>query len=174
MQVYKILSLLLEYPKSELCEHWDEIKQLIPTLALIDEEDQQALFHFMDWAGALSLTEYQAHYVNTFDFTPDNALYLTHHLFEEQDRERGPALVDLSDYYQAEGFKISDNELPDYLPLVLEYVSTLTSETDARLFLQQSVHVSEIIAKNLERIHSPYAPLLRMVQRHGRLLNIAA
>ncbi|MDQ7091076.1 MAG: nitrate reductase molybdenum cofactor assembly chaperone [Methylococcales bacterium] len=174
MQVYKILSLLLEYPKAELREHWDEIKNLIPQLPLTSDEDQQALLDFMGWASALSLTEYQAHYVNTFDFTPDNALYLTHHLFEEQDRERGPALVDLSDYYKAEGFEISEGELPDYLPLVLEYVSTLTTEIDVRLFLQQSSHVSDIIAKNLEKINSPYAPLLRVVQRHGRLVDIAA
>lgn len=173
MQVYKILSLLLEYPQPELCKHWDEIKDLILTLTL-NQEDQKALLDFMDWADGLSLTEYQAHYVNTFDFTPDNALYLTHHLFEEQDRERGPALVDLSEYYRAEGFEISEGELPDYLPLVLEYVSTLSSETDVRLFLQQSAHVSEIIAKNLEKIHSPYAPLLKIVQRHGRLVDIAA
>jgi len=174
MQVYKILSLLLEYPKPELREHWDEIRQLIPTLELTSQEDRQSLLDFMDWAGDLSLTEYQAHYVNTFDFTPDNALYLTHHLFAEQDRERGPALVDLSEYYKAEGFEISEGELPDYLPLVLEYVSTLTTETDVRLFLQQSAHVSDIIAQNLEKINSPYAPLLRVVQRHGRLVDIAA
>ncbi|MCK5897936.1 MAG: nitrate reductase molybdenum cofactor assembly chaperone [Methylococcales bacterium] len=174
MQIYKILSLLLEYPKPELFEHWSEIKQLIPTLELLTEEDQAAFSEFMSWAGALSLTEYQAHYVNTFDFTPENALYLTHHLFEEQDRERGPALVDLSEYYKAEGFEISDGELPDYLPLVLEYVSTLGTETDIRLFLQQSAHVSDTIAQNLEKINSPYAPLLRIVQRHGRLVDIAA
>ncbi len=174
MQIYKILSLLLEYPKAELREHWNEIKALIPTLEHTDHEDQQALLSFMEWAGNLSLTEYQAHYVNTFDFTPDNALYITHHLFEEQDRERGPALVDLSEYYKAEGFEISEGELPDYLPLVLEYVSTLVTEIDVRLFLQQSAHVSEIIATNLEKINSPYAQLLRIVQRHGRLVDIAA
>ena len=174
MQVYKILSLLLEYPKQELRDHWGEIKQLISTLKSVSEEDEQALLNFMNWAGALSLTEYQAHYVNTFDFTPDNALYLTHHLFEEQDRERGPALVDLSEYYKAEGFEISEGELPDYLPLVLEYVSTLSTETDVRLFLQQSAHVSDTIANNLEKTESPYAQLLRIVQRHGRLVDIAA
>ncbi|MCK5728170.1 MAG: nitrate reductase molybdenum cofactor assembly chaperone [Methylococcales bacterium] len=174
MQIYKILSLLLEYPKPELREHWDEIEQLIPTLDLLTEEDQCAFSEFMTWASALSLTEYQAHYVNTFDFTPENTLYLTHHLFEEQDRERGPALVDLSEYYKAEGFDISEGELPDYLPLVLEYVSTLDTATDIRLFLQQSAHVSDTIAQNLEKINSPYAPLLRIVQRHGRLVDIAA
>lgn len=174
MQIYKIISILLEYPTRELVDHWEEIEQLIPELEHASQEDKEALEGFMRWAGSLLLTEYQAEYVRTFDFTPENALYLTHHLFEEQDRDRGPALVDLSEYYKAEGFEISDGELPDYLPLVLEYVSMLNSETDARLFLQQSAHVSEIVAGNLEKTQSPYAPLLRIVERHGRLVEIAA
>ena len=174
MQIYKIISLLLEYPRQELVDHWEEIEQLLPALEHTSMEDQEALTGFMRWAGSMPLIQYQAEYVNTFDFTPENALYLTHHLFEEQDRDRGPALVDLSEFYKAEGFEISDGELPDYLPLVLEYVSTLESDTDARLFLQQSAHVSEIVAGNLEKIESPYAPLLRIVERHGRLVEIAA
>lgn len=174
MQVYKILSILLEYPTQEFLDHWDEMQQMIPLLDNTTEEDRQVLTAFMDWAGKLSLTRFQAEYVKTFDFTPDNALYLTHHLFEEQDRNRGPTLVDLSEFYKNQGFEISDGELPDYLPLVLEYVSMLESETDVRLFLQQSAHVSDIVAGNLEKIQSPYAPLLRIVERHGRLVEIAA
>ncbi|MCK5355136.1 MAG: nitrate reductase molybdenum cofactor assembly chaperone [Methyloprofundus sp.] len=174
MQIYKILSILLEYPTQEFIEHWDEMQQMVPTLENTSAEDRQALTEFMNWAEKLPLTQFQAEYVKTFDFTPENALYLTHHLFEEQDRDRGPALVDLSEFYKNQGFEISDGELPDYLPLVLEYVSMLESETDVRLFLQQSAHVSDIVAANLEKIQSPYAPLLRIVERHGRLVEIAA
>jgi Nitrate reductase delta subunit len=57
--------------------------------------------------------------------------------------------------------------LPDYLPLLLEYISTLEDELSAREFLRQSAPVSEIVAQNLEKIDSPYAPLLRIVERHG-------
>jgi len=174
MRIYKILSVLLEYPTRELLDHWSEIEQLLPELEHASPEDLQALKDFMHWAGGLTLTEFQAHYVKTFDFTPENALYLTHHLFSEQDRERGPALVDLSEYYKQQGYEISDGELPDYLPLVLEYVAMLDSITDVRLFLQQSAHVADIVAGNLEKIDSPYAPLLRIVERHGRLVEIAA
>ena len=174
MQIYQILSVLLEYPTQEVKDHWEEIEGVISGLDYLSQEDQQALTDFMRWAGGLSLTDYQTEYVKTFDFTPEHALYLTHHLFEEQDRDRGPALVDLSDFYKAQGFEISNGELPDYLPLILEYVSTLESETDARLFLHQSAHVSEIVAGNLEKIENPYAPLLRIVERHGRLVEIAA
>jgi nitrate reductase delta subunit len=172
MPLYKLLSILLEYPTKELTKHWPEIEEMISTLN--DSADKAPIKQFIAWAQQLSLTQFQANYVKTFDFTPDNALYLTHHLFEEQDRERGPALIELSEYYEAEGFEISDGELPDYLPLVLEYVSTMADEISARLFLYQSVHASEIVAQNLEKINSPYASLLRIVERHGRLAELAA
>ncbi len=174
MQIYKILSILLEYPTQNLVDHLQEIEQLIPGLEHSSKADQEALTGFIEWASSMTLTEYEGQYVNTFDFTPEHALYLTHHLFEEQDRDRGPALVDLSEYYKDQGVEISNGELPDYLPLVLEYVSTLGSKIDAGLFLQQSAHVSKIIAGNLEKIDSPYAPLLRIVERHGCLVEIAA
>jgi nitrate reductase molybdenum cofactor assembly chaperone len=167
MRLYKLLSVLLQYPTQELCAHWQEIERLIPTLDNASEEDQQALQAFMVWARGLSLTQWQAAYVQTFDLTPDNALYLTHHLFEEQDRTRGPTLVKLSEYFKRAGYEIGSGELPDYLPLLLEYISTLEDELSAREFLRQSAPVSEIVAQNLEKIDSPYAPLLRIVERHG-------
>lgn len=170
MRVYKILALLLEYPDQELREHWDEIKLEIARL----ETDRRVLETFVAWAESLPLTELQAVYVKTFDLNPDNALYLTHHLFEEQDRERGPALVHLSEYFKTEGLELAGGELPDYLPLLLEYASTLDDATSARLFLRESAHVSEILARNLESIDSPYAPLLRLVARHGRLAGLTA
>lgn len=168
--IYKLLAILLEYPTQELSEHWSEIEDALSTL---ESDDKAALEAFIQWAQSMPLIKLQTNYVKTFDQSPNNALYLTHHLFEEQDRERGPALVELAEYYQSEGFEIDNGELPDYLPLVLEYVSSLDT-TNARLFLQQSTHASEIIAGNLEQCESPYAPLLRVIERHGRLAELAA
>jgi nitrate reductase delta subunit len=174
MRLYKLLSVLLEYSTQELCEHFAEIEQVIPTLDQASDEDKQALRNFTAWARSLPLTEWQALYVKTFDLTPDNALYLTHHLFEEQDRGRGPTLVRLSEYFRTQGYEVGNGELPDYLPLLLEYVSTLPDASKAQRFLQQSAHVAAIVAQNLESIESPYAPLLRIVERHGKLSELAA
>jgi len=66
------------------------------------------------------------------------------YLFEEQDRARGPALVKLSEFFQAQGYTIDAGELPDYLPLLLEYVSTLPDEQGARQFLHQAVEVAAV------------------------------
>lgn len=174
MKLYKILALLLEYPTVELCAHWDDIKQEIQLLDNAVDTEKQAMLEFIEWAEMHTLTKFQEIYVRTFDLTPDNALYLTHHLFEEQDRDRGPTLVELSEFFKSEGFEIKDGELPDYLPLVLEYVSMLEDENSARLFLKDSAHVAEILATNLEKQESPYAPLLRIVQNHGGITNLAA
>ena len=174
MLLYKILSLLLDYPSAELRENWGEIKGSVAGLGDATEQDKHALRTFISWAEPLALTAFQAEYVKTFDLNPDNALYLTHHLFEEQDRERGPTLVNLSLYLKSQGYAIQGGELPDYLPLLLEYCSTLEDEMGAWLFLKESAHVSEVVAKKLENIGSPYALLLRIVERHGRLSAKAA
>ncbi len=173
-QVYKVLSILMEYPNKDLVSHWDEINQLICELPNLASEDKKLMTGFTQWASSLSLTKLQAEYVNNFDMTSENSLYLTYHLFDEQDRDRGPALIELAELYKSTGFEISDGELPDYLPLVLEYVSTMDDEASAKAFLQQTSQAADIIASNLEKNESPYAPLVRMVERHGHVADIAA
>ena len=173
-QVYKVLSVLLEYPTKDLTAHWDEMNQLINELPNLTKEDKKILSGFSHWAASLALTKFQAEYVNNFDMTAENSLYLTYHLFDEQDRDRGPALIELSELYKSTGFEIGDGELPDYLPLILEYVSTMDDDASAYAFLQQTSQAADIIATNLEKNESPYAPLVRMVARHGHVADIAA
>jgi nitrate reductase delta subunit len=173
-QVYKVLSVLLEYPRKELVENWDEMRQLVSELPELTVEDKDRLTGFIEWASALPLTQFQAKYVDSFDMTAENSLYLTYHLFDEQDRERGPALIQLSELYKSTGFEIGDGELPDYLPLILEYVSTMDDAASAQAFLKQTSQAADIIASNLEKNASPYAPLVRIVESHGLLADIAA
>ena len=173
-QVYKVLSILLEYPTKDLAAHWDDINKLITELPDLTIEDKAVLNGFILWASSLSLTKFQAEYVNNFDMTAENSLYLTYHLFDEQDRDRGPALIELSELYKSTGFEIGSGELPDYLPLILEYVSTMDDTASAYAFLQQTSQAADIIATNLEKNESPYAPLIRMVARHGHVTDIAA
>jgi len=173
-QIYKILSVLLEYPRQDLVDNWDELQQMVTDMPELAEQDKANLGDFIKWAATLSLTEFQARYVDDFDMTAENSLYLTYHLFDEQDRDRGPALIQLAELYKSTGFEISDGELPDYLPLILEYVSTMDDTHSARAFLNQTVQAMGIIASNLEKNSSPYAPLLRVVENEGHLADIAA
>jgi nitrate reductase delta subunit len=174
IQVYKVLAVLLEYPRKELVENWGEIQQVVAELPDLDDTDKRSLTDFITWASGLSLTQFQAKYVDSFDMTAENSLYLTYHLFDEQDRDRGPALIELAELYKSTGFEISDGELPDYLPLILEYVSTMDDASSAHAFLQQTAQAADIIASNLEKNASPYAPLVRIVEHHGLLADIAA
>ncbi|MDC9729240.1 MAG: nitrate reductase molybdenum cofactor assembly chaperone [Methyloprofundus sp.] len=173
-QIYKILSVLLEYPRQDLLDNWSELETIIADMPDLNAQDKSKLNDFIGWASQLSLTEFQAKYVDDFDMTAENSLYLTYHLFDEQDRDRGPALIELAELYKSTGFEIGDGELPDYLPLILEYVSTMDDTQSARAFLNQTTQAMDIIASNLEKNTSPYAPLLRVVEHQGQLAEIAA
>lgn len=174
MPLYKLLSVMLGYPTNEVIAHLDELEDVAMSSTAFSDEDQHDFELFFDWAKQQSMLDFQAYYVKTFDLTPDNALYLTHHLFEEDDKQRGPTLINLSQHFRSQGYDISENELPDYLPLILEFVSTNETELNAQKFLAQSVHALEIVEQNLTRIDSPYAALMRIVVRHGQLTNKAA
>lgn len=172
MMLYKITSALLEYPDQELKSAIPEIAALLKNEAVISEEERSILEKFMQWMGEMDITQLQASYVQTFDMTPEHSLHLTHHLFGD-DRGRGPALIDLTEYYRGFGYEADAKELPDYLPLILEFASTL-EEIEAKVFLGQTVKVLTQLAANLEMAESPYAPLVRVIEKRGQLVSQSA
>lgn len=101
----------------------------------------------------------QENYVATFDRNRNHALYIFEHVYGE-DRDRGSAMVDLLQEYRNHGFELGDDELPDYLPALLEYLSQVPSE-HAQKLLGDAVHVIAHIGGNLEKSGSPYAVLLQ-------------
>lgn len=167
MLFYKVLSALLEYPNEELKAALPEIRTVLADDESIGDQERAVLEKFLQWLGESDLIELQAGYVQTFDLTPEHSLHLTHHLFGD-DRGRGPALIDLTEYYKEFGLQADEHELPDYLPLILEFASTL-EDTEAQVFLNQTVKVLTQLAANLEKADSPYAPLIRMIEQHGQL-----
>jgi nitrate reductase delta subunit len=172
---YKLLSKLLEYPDPDLMA---ALPRLHDTLRQgFEAAEWLVLERFMKDLARKDLTEAQAAYVQTFDLTPEHALHLTHHLFGD-DKNRGPALIDLGEYYRQYGLEIAANdgsfqELPDYLPLVLEFAAQLQAD-EARIFLSQWSKVLGQLAGNLEQTGSPYAPLLRLVEQRAQLVRAAA
>ncbi|HQM88231.1 MAG TPA: nitrate reductase molybdenum cofactor assembly chaperone, partial [Methylotenera sp.] len=118
MQVYKLLSALLDYPNQELVEHLPDLQAFVLQNQEIDHAERDALQGFLAHLQSVSVTELQADYVKTFDMTAEHSLHLTHHLFGD-DKNRGPALIDLGELYKDYGVEVVTNELPDYLPLVL-------------------------------------------------------
>ncbi|MCK9283884.1 MAG: nitrate reductase molybdenum cofactor assembly chaperone [Rhodocyclaceae bacterium] len=182
MLTYRLIALLLDYPSDEAMaalrsevQRAGEASTLVCRIAAADALDTQetdAIAAFVEDLLALPEGEAQARYVQTFDLAAEHSLHLTHHLFGEE-KTRGPALIDLSEFYRSYGFEPDPKELPDYLPLMLEFASTLDA-TEQRVFLGDVNKVLAVLAANLEKTASPYAPLIRIIENHSALATLAA
>jgi len=172
MIIYTLLSRLLDYPDQELLDNLPLLHQLLDDDAAIDANERYVINQFLDHLASQGLMSTQQAYVQTFDMVPEHSLHLTHHLFGD-DKGRGPALVDLGEHYKSMGMTVNKGEIPDYLPLILEYVGTL-DDIGARLFLADAGKVLTVLAANLEKTGSPYAPLVRLIEQRGRLTQSAA
>lgn len=172
LNFYKTLSLLLEYPTQELIRHLDEIEERLIISGDISHKELSVIRQLLDHMRAGSLTDLQADYVKTFDLTPEHSLHLTHHLFGD-DKNRGPALIDLTEMYKEYGLQLAANELPDYLPLLLEFAAQL-EDSEASMFLSDAAKVTNVLAANLEKSGSVYAPCIRLIENRGGLTRLAA
>ena len=157
MQTYKLLAELLDYPSEQLiadlreliAEHGDVagLLEAVDREHLFPRDEREKITLFIDWLLAQEAMEVQSSYVQTFDMVPEHSLHLTHHLFGD-DKNRGPALIDLSEYYKSYGLQHEESEIPDYLPLMLEFVSML-EDNEARIFLEDAAKVFRVLAGNL-------------------------
>lgn len=185
MFFYRILSKLLDYPDEGLLGALWEIRERARLGSEFEAPERPVVAAFVDHLESRTLTEAQGGFVQTFDLTAQHSLHLTHHLFGD-DKNRGPALIDLTEFYKGydleltvcrEGEETANedavNELPDYLPLVLEFASQLDPE-EARVFLSQWSKVLGQLAANLEEAGSPYAPLVRLIEQRSLLVKAAA
>ena len=157
-QVYKWFSALLCYPEADLLEALPELQTALQEAPLLQAQAGR-LNSFLDYLGSLSLRELQENYVQTFDRNRHHALYIFEHVYGE-DRDRGSAMVDLLEEYRKGGLELGDDELPDYLPALLEYFSCIPQE-QAQKLLGDAVHVIAHIGNKLEKSGSPYAVLLQ-------------
>lgn len=184
MRLFKLLSVLLDYPSDEVL---GELRQAVAEAGpggardlvlgldreqVFSPEERLAIALFLEEQLAQDTTDLQARYVQTFDLAAEHSLHLTHHIFGEE-KTRGPALIDLTEYLKTYGYSHDEKELPDYLPLLLEFVSEL-GEDEAKVFLGDAGKVLKVIAANLEKSGSAYAQLIRIVDNHGSLVKLAA
>jgi nitrate reductase delta subunit len=172
MQIYKLLSALLEYPDQELIAHLPELREHVAQSPDTDHAERDALQGFLAHLQSTPLTALQTDYVLTFDLTAEHSLHLTHHLFGD-DKNRGPALIDLGELYKDYGVEVVTNELPDYLPLILEFTAYL-DDREATVFLSDAGKVLGVLTENLKQAGSPYAALLSIVEGRATLTRLAA
>ena len=152
MSTFRLLSALLCYPEQELMD-------ALPSL--IEMEATPELQGFMRELAAMELLDAQERYVALFDRNRSLSLHLYEHVHGES-RDRGQAMVRLAALYQLHGLAIEAHELPDYLPLYLEFLSLLP-ERAARSLLAEAAHVIAALAEKLEARGSCYAAVMRAV-----------
>lgn len=153
--MYKALSLLLIYPSKEWQQELSMIYSYIEKLSVENAEKLQPLFTYLQENDLITIQE---NYVTLFDRNNRHSLHLFEHLYGE-DRERGQAMVDLLQEYQAVDLEPDDHELPDYLPLFIEFLAQIDAQKAAEL-LGDAIHVIGYIAGNLNESESVYALVL--------------
>lgn len=153
----KVLSALLNYPTAELVQAAPELRDVVAGEGIVAGEARHALDLLLDEIAAGDLYDLQERYVLLFDRTRSLSLHLFEHLHGES-RDRGEAMIDLMAHYGKHGYEIEARELPDYLPLFLEFLST-QPEAEARALLAQPISIIAALTERLKKRRSPYATL---------------
>jgi nitrate reductase delta subunit len=159
MLVFKALSALLSYPSAEMRQALPEIAEVIDTSPLVAARERHGLLELIGEIGRGDLLSAEERYVDLFDRGRGLSLHLFEHLHGES-RDRGTAMVELKQIYKQAGFELSARELPDYLPVVLEYLSCCDI-AEARAMLADCSHILTTICRSLVARRSHYAAVLQ-------------
>lgn len=154
IKTYKILSLLLSYPSEELKAFLPEAVRELSAEGLLSEEYLAGVREFADHRNSHDLIDWQAEYVQLFDSGRAASLYIFEHL-KGDSKDRGQAMVDLAEHYRSRGLRLSAPELPDYLPVFLEFLSSL-SPAEAAETLAGAVNVISLIHSRLNAKQNIY------------------
>lgn len=165
----KALGVLLTYPTSALQAAANEIATAIEVERRLSAGDKAALRELITELAEGDLVDLQERYVALFDRGRATSLNLFEHVHGES-RERGPAMLDLMQVYRRAGFSLASTELPDYVPLMLEFLSRRPF-AEARDMLSDCAHILRAIGDSLRSRGSRYdavpAALLAIIGEDG-------
>ena len=161
----RVLAALLGYPDATLRGHLPEMRSLLRGDVALTASRRAELDALMDALQRAEPLDAESAYVELFDRGRATSLHLFEHVHGDS-RDRGPALIDLGQTFEAAGLVLTEGELPDYLPAVLEFVSTQPLR-EARAFLGEMAHIFNAIFGALRKRESAYASVL------GALLELA-
>lgn len=154
MNMLKALSALLTYPSRQLQEAIPAIEGIVAVSVNLSDGARAQLRLLMQSIAEEDLYDLQERYTDLFDRTRSLSLHIFEHIHGES-RDRGQAMVDLQNHYAGHGLEIGAAELPDFIPLFLEFLSTLPPSEAADL-LGQPIHIVTAIGERLARRNSPY------------------
>jgi len=162
MKTFKVISLLLMYPESDWLTALPEMHAALVDEAGLNGDAAARMAPLFDLLHETRLIALQENYVATFDRNPSHSLHLFEHIHGES-RDRGSAMIDLLNEYWKYDFDASSSELPDYVPLFLEFLSLLPAE-EALELLGDAVHVLATIGRKLDANGSPYATAFQVLE----------
>jgi nitrate reductase molybdenum cofactor assembly chaperone NarJ/NarW len=153
-----LVSRLLAYPDEEgpkSASRIEEAAKRIPGCL------RAGLYDFLGYLKKTPLISLQEEYTRTFDLNPSLCLNLTYHLWGD-DKKRSSALVDLMKIYRDGGYEILEGELPDFLPMLLEFLSVCPENSCFPLYEKYGDQLA-LIASRLRDMQSPYARLFEVL-----------
>ena len=153
----KAISALLSYPTAELQQAGAELVEALGQDNLLPAESITALSILINELADGDIYTLQETYVGLFDRSKTLSLNLFEHVHGES-RDRGGAMVDLVENYRAAGFEPASSELPDHLPVLLEFLAMRPLD-EAREVLADAAHILEVLQTRLTRRESIYAPV---------------
>lgn len=162
MKTFKAISILLTYPEADWLAALPELEAALAAEADFNGEAVARMAPLFTQLRETSLIALQESYVATFDRNPSHSLHLFEHIHGES-RDRGSAMIDLLEEYWKHDFDASASELPDYVPLFLEFLSLLPTE-EALTLLGDAVHVIATIGRKLDANGSPYATAFQLLE----------
>ena len=161
----RVLARLLGYPDAELRGHLADMRGALHEEKAVAPQRLAELDALIDTLARKEALEVEADYVELFDRGRATSLHLFEHVHGDS-RDRGPAMIDLAHTYEKSGMYLGEGEMPDFLPVVLEFTSTQPPR-EAREFLAEMAHIFNAIFAALQQRASPYASVL------GALLELA-
>ena len=161
----RVLARLLGYPDAELRAHLDELRDALRREAALQPARLAEVEALIAGIGAQSALDAEADYVQLFDSGRRTSLHLFEHVHGDS-RDRGPAMIDLAQTFEKAGLYLAEGEMPDHLPVVLEFASTQPPR-EARAFLAEIAHILNVVFSALDKRRSRYASVL------GALIELA-
>ena len=162
-KTYKILSVLLSYPDLTMKKDINYAYKLLENDLIISSNNITIIKNLIQFINTSNLIYLQEYYVSIFDRKKDFSLYLFEHIHGDS-RERGMAMIDLLDLYKKSNFILTQtNELPDFLPLFLEYLSVIP-ENKSALLLGEIINIIAVLGKRLKLINSEYYSIFELLE----------
>lgn len=161
---YKLFSIFLSYPNVEIKKYINKFENIIKNENIIKKKSHfNLLKKFISFIKKNEIIYLQEYYVETFDKNKELSLYLFEHIHGDS-RDRGMAMIDLIELYKKKKFTINEKyELPDYIPLFLEYLSVINKEKSKKL-LKEITNIISTINKKLKTQNNKYYYIFNILE----------